>query len=194
MSLTKSFLSEGAIPTTICYKSQTLRPRRDVATPRETGVRRHSGNRVPGDLGQERFERREGIHDDGEPDQVAHEEPAHRSASRRDQDHPLHTSPGVGVRQRVLLNAPIEGLVFFSGEGVERTEEVTSWMASGTGEERRSTEVGGMNHRSCCCPCPQHPLVRPLCGAPSVVWPAVLMSAVGRDACPPAAAFGGGGV
>lgn len=60
--------------------------------PYPVGIRGHSGNRVPGNLGQKRLERREGFHDDGIADQVAHEEPAHRTAPRGHQAHTLDTS------------------------------------------------------------------------------------------------------
>lgn len=42
---------------------RTREPKKNMA-----GVRGHPGYRVPGDLGEERLERREGFHDDGEPD------------------------------------------------------------------------------------------------------------------------------
>lgn len=68
-----------------------------------TGVCGHPGDRVPRDLRQERIERREGLHDDGQPDQEPHEEPAHGGAPRGHEAHGLHTSLGGRLRRRMLL-------------------------------------------------------------------------------------------
>jgi len=74
----------------------------DCCRVRGAGVRGHARHRVPGDLGEERLERREGLHDDGQPDQEPHEEPAHGGAPQYDEADSLHNSRS-GARRRVLL-------------------------------------------------------------------------------------------
>lgn len=95
-------------------------------------VRGLARDRVPGNLGEERVKRREGLHDDGQPDQEPHEEPAHGGAPRRDEADGLHTSRS-GARRRMLLMAACACCLVFLACGDETSARARWWLGGGGG-------------------------------------------------------------
>ena len=65
------------------------------------GIRRPAGHPLPGDLGQERHQRRAGVHDDGGRDQEPRGTPGAIWRRRTGQDR-VHPSPGEQGRRMLL--------------------------------------------------------------------------------------------